>query len=173
MGNKKKPSAKSGKQIPQLGEQKNQSVPPLIVTSNSGEAFRAEMDKDWELLDPRFVNAAREQGVTVQEAKESATSVGISLAQMLGLDDTPMGPLARKYVKREPLVTPEEEKSLPTNMRQLHDWYKDHIKNKNCKEYITADVREEHHFKRYGIHIQLDELFQLFNGRELDKSIIG
>ena len=47
LGNtKKKPSAKSGKQIPQLGEQKNQSVPPLIVTSDSGEAFRAEMDKD-------------------------------------------------------------------------------------------------------------------------------
>ena len=91
---KKKPSAKSGKQIPQLGEQKNQSVPPLIVTSDGGEAFR-EMDKDWELLDPRYVNAAREQGVTVQEAKERAVAAGISLAQMLGLDDTPMDPLAQ------------------------------------------------------------------------------
>ena len=131
------------------------------------------MDKDWELLDPRYVNAAREQGVTVQEAKERAVAAGISLAQMLGLDDTPMGPLARLYVRRQPLVTPEEERSLPTNMRQLHAWYKDHIKNKDCKEFITADVREEHHFQKYGIHIQLSELFQLFNGRALDKSIIG
>ena len=45
----KKRSAKSGKQIAQLGQQKNQSVPPLIVTSDGGEAFRAEMDKDWEI----------------------------------------------------------------------------------------------------------------------------
>ena len=124
-------------------------------------------------MDPRYVNAAREQGVTVQEAKERAVAAGITLAQILGLDDTPMGPLERLYVRRQPLVTPEEERSLPTNMRQLHAWYKDHIKNKNCKEYITADVREEHHFKRYGIHIQLDELFQLFNARDLEKSIIG
>ena len=131
------------------------------------------MDKDWELLDPRFVNAARVQGVTVQEAKESVAAAGLTLAQMLGIDDTPVGPPARKYVRREPLVTHEEEKSLPTNMRQLHAWYKDHLKNKNGKEYITADVRVEHHFKSYGIHIQLPELFQLFNGRALDKSIIG
>jgi hypothetical protein len=36
-----------------------------------------------------------------------------------------------------------------------------------------ADVREEHHSKRYLIHIQLDELFHLFNQHELDKSIIA
>ena len=131
------------------------------------------MDKDWELLDPRFVNAARVQGVTVQEAKESAAAAGLTLAQMLVIDDMPMGAPARKYVRPEPLVTHEEENSLPTNMRQLHSWYKDHIKNKNCKEYITADDRAEHHFRRYGIHIQLPELFQLFNGRALDKSVIG
>jgi hypothetical protein len=43
----------------------------------------------------------------------------------------------------------------------------------NSKEYFLTDVREEHHFKRYSINIQLDELFQLFNQRDLNKSIIA
>ena len=63
------PSAKSGKQIHKLVEQKNQPLPPLIVTSNSDKAFRAKMDKDYELLKPRFVNAAKRLGVAVQVAK--------------------------------------------------------------------------------------------------------
>jgi hypothetical protein len=37
---KKKTSAKSRKQIPQLGEQKNQSPPPLIEESNIGKASK-------------------------------------------------------------------------------------------------------------------------------------
>jgi hypothetical protein len=44
---------------------------------------------------------------------------------------------------------------------------------KDFKRYIMADVREEHHFKRNLIHIQLDELFQLFNQCDLNKSIIA
>ena len=80
--------------------------------------------------------------------------------------------IARQYVKREPLVSHEEEASLSTNMRHLHDWYKGHTKKKDMKDFFSTNVREEH-FKRYSIHIQLEELFQLFNQRELDKSIIG
>jgi hypothetical protein len=40
------------------------------------------------------------------------------------------------------------------------------------KYFFTVDVREEHHFKRYLIHIELDKLFQILNQRDLDKSII-
>jgi hypothetical protein len=47
-----------------------------------------------------------------------------------------------------------------------------HIEKRDFKRYIIVDVREEYYFKRYLIHIQLDELFQLFNQRDLDKSII-
>ena len=42
----KKRSAKSGKQIAQLGQQTNQLVPPLIVCSDIDKDFRADMDKD-------------------------------------------------------------------------------------------------------------------------------
>jgi hypothetical protein len=54
LAKKAKGSAKSRKQIPQLGEQKNQSVPPLIVAPppDIHMTFRAEMDMDCELLDP-------------------------------------------------------------------------------------------------------------------------
>ena len=165
---KKKTSAKRGKKIPQLGEQKNQSVPPLIVTSDIDKAIRG--DKDY---DPRIINAARELNMSVSEANERAAAMGLSVAELLGIEEVPMGEIVRQYVKREPLVSREEEASLSTNMRHLHDWYKGHTKKKNMKDYFSADVREEHHFKRYSIHIQLDELFQLFNQRALDKSIIG
>jgi hypothetical protein len=49
-----KKAKRSGKQIPQLGEQKNQSVPPLIVAPppDIHTAFRADLDMDHELLDP-------------------------------------------------------------------------------------------------------------------------
>ncbi len=114
---KKKTSAKSGKQIPQLGEQKNQSVPPLIVSSDIEKAFRAH-DKDY---DPRIINAARELNISVSEAKERAAAMGMSVAELLGFEEAPMGEIVRQYVKREPLVSREEEASLSTNMRHLHD----------------------------------------------------
>ena len=169
----KKTSAKSGKQIPQLGEQKNQSVPPLIVSSDIDKEFRADMDKDFQLLDPRAINAARELGMTVAQAKENADVMGMSLGQMFGYEEVPMCEMARKYVKGQPLVSREEETQLSTNMRNLHEWYMMQTKKKHSKEWFSVDVREEHHFKPYLIHIQMNELFQLYNQRALDKSMIG
>jgi hypothetical protein len=52
-------------------------------------------------------------------------------------------------------------------------WYKAHTDKRDFKRFITLDVREEHYFKRCLIHIPLDELFQIFNQRELDKFIIS
>jgi hypothetical protein len=110
--------------------------------------------------------------MTVMKAKETVTRLNISLLAMLGLEEAPVGQIVEKYVIRGPLINPEEEDDLSTNMRNLLGWYKMHIK-KDFKRYIMADVREEHYFKRYLIHIQLDELFQLFHQCELDKSIIA
>jgi hypothetical protein len=52
---KKKTSAKSGKRIPQLGEQKNESVSPLIVGSDIDKAFQTNMDMEYDLLDPIII----------------------------------------------------------------------------------------------------------------------
>jgi hypothetical protein len=75
LAKKAKRSAKSRKQFPQLREQKNQSVPPLIITPPPPDihmVFIAEMDQDRELLDPRVIAAAATLGMTVMKAKETA-----------------------------------------------------------------------------------------------------
>ncbi|XP_051184074.2 uncharacterized protein [Lolium perenne] len=77
------------------------------------------------------------------------------------------------YVKNGPLVEPAQEGDLPRQMLGLLNWYKGYIKHKNAKDYIYAEVRYEHHFKHYWVQIPLSELFQLFNLRDLDKSIIS
>ena len=131
------------------------------------------MDKDFELLDPRAINAARELGITVAEAKENATAIGLSLGQMLGYEEAPKAEIARKYAKGQPLVSREDEARLSSHMRSLHEWYMRGAQKKHPREWLSADVREEHHFKNYSIHIQMSELFQLYNQDALDKSILG
>jgi hypothetical protein len=114
---------------------------------------------DHELLDPRVIGAAAALGMTVMKAKETAVGLNISLLALLGLEEAPVGQIVEKYVMRGPLIKPEEEGGLSTNMQNLLGWYKAHIEKKDFKRYIMADVREEHYFKSYLIHIQLDELF--------------
>ena len=153
-------SKKSGKQVAQLGEQSKQSIAPLIV-----EAFCPDA--------PEIIQVAAAQGLTVTSAREQAANLGITLRELLGLDEAPVKEVVITYVKNGPLVEPAEEKDLPPQMKGLLKWYKGYIKNKNAKEYIYAEVRYEHHFKHYYVQIHLSELFQLFNLRELDKSIIS
>ena len=47
------------------------------MSSDIDKDFRADMDKDMQLLDPRAIAAAREMGITVAHAKENATAPGI------------------------------------------------------------------------------------------------
>ena len=57
-------------------------------------------------------------------------------------------------------------------MWKLHKWYLD-----ACKEgqiMITVGIKDEHYFHDdTEIHIDFEELFQLFNQDALDKSIIS
>lgn len=174
LSEEKNRNAKAGKQIAQLGQQKNQSVPPLIVRSDIDKDFHADMDRDLELLDPRAISAAALQGITVSQAREKAAGFGMSLGQLLGYEASPMLQVAWKYVKGKPMLEHSTElEQLSTHMRNLHDWYMTHTSKKDAKEYIAVPVKEEHYFKSYTIHVQLNELFQLYNMRALDKSIIS
>jgi hypothetical protein len=125
------------------------------------------------LLDPRVVEATKLLGVTVTEAKESAAALNISLMAMLGLEEVPVGEIVERFVMGGPLIKPEEERGLSTNKQNLLGWYKAHIQKKDFKRFILLDVREEHYFKRYLLHIPLDELFHIFNQCNLDKSTIS
>jgi hypothetical protein len=131
------------------------------------------MDKDFELMDPAIIAAAAAQGMTVTGAREKAAEIGMTLRAVLGLEEAPMSAVVITYVPNGPLVEPAQEESLPAQMQNLLRWYKGFIKNKADKEYIYAEVRHEHHFKHYYVQVHMSELFQLFNLRELDKSILS
>ncbi|XP_071685150.1 uncharacterized protein [Lolium perenne] len=149
-----------GKEVAQLGEQSKQSIAPLIVQAAGPDA-------------PDIIAAAAAHGLTVTSAREQAADLGITLRALLGLDEAPMKDVVFTYVKNGPLVEPAQEEDLPRQMKGLLNWYKGYIKHKNAKDYIYAEVRYEHHFKHYYVQIHLSELFQLFNLRDLDKSIIS
>nr|XP_051190047.1 uncharacterized protein LOC127303345 [Lolium perenne] len=153
-------SKKEGKQVAQLGAQSKQSIAPLIVKAAGPD-------------DPEIIAAAARQGLTVASAIEQAANLGLTLRAVLGLDEATMKDVVITYVSNGPLVEPAQEKDLPPQMTGLLNWYKAYIKLKNAKDYIYAEVRPEHHFKHYYVQIHRSELFQLFNLRELDKSIIS
>jgi hypothetical protein len=129
---------------------------------------------DRELLDPKVVGAAKLLGITIMQDKETAAGLNMPLLALLGLEEVPVGEIVERYVMGGgALIKPEEVCGLSTKMRNLLGWYKAQIEKKDFKHFITADVREEHYFKRYLIHIPLDKLFQLFNQCDLDKSIMS
>ena len=124
-------SQKKGKQVPQLGEQDAQSVPPLKVFDDKA-------------------------------AQDSQQHIGSTT-------DYPISDLAYQYVAGGNLV--ENVKSLTTKMRQLHTWYKKESKKGTIS--IMVAVKEEHYFQEYAVSVDFTELFQLYNLRTLDKSIIS
>jgi hypothetical protein len=143
-------SNKSGKIVPQLGEQAVQSIPPLKVSTT---------DK------PVITDAAR------QMAREA----GVTAEQLLGIEDLPTNidekELAWKYVPGNPLVRPEEVELLSTQMRRLHDWYLREIKA--GRESLMVKVKPEHYFHGKDVWIEFPEIFQLFNQDALDKSLVS
>ena len=60
---------------------------------------------------------------------------------------------------------------LPTQMRRLHDWYRDYTQL--GREAITAKVTEEHYIGKDAIPIYLQEIFQLYQLDALDLSIVS
>ena len=83
--------------------------------------------------------------------------------------DYPMATIAYEFVLGKDLV--ENVRSLPTNMRNLHNWYKN--VSKTGIQSIMVGVKEEHYFQEYAVNAEFADLFQLYNIRALDKSIIS
>src|SRR4051812_12385965 len=83
--------------------------------------------------------------------------------------DYPLADVAYYFVQGKDLV--ENLTKLPTSMRHLHTWYKNATKRGiDC---IMVRVKEEHYFQEYSVSVDFNELFQLYNLRALDKSIIS
>lgn len=153
----------SEKSVAQLGEQKNQSCPPLKVYSDAEVRSRraaAEQRYDPE-TDPELVELYG----------EAAAAQGMSIRRYLNHINE-FADIAYKYRHGHPLVKPELVKELPTKMRRLHIWYmRQSAANEN---WINIAHRNEH----YGhgddvVMIEFDELFQLYQQDALDKSIMS
>ena len=134
--------------VSQLGMQAGQSVAPLRVYASGAQT---EIGKQ-----------AQEIGISVSALRtlQSGGTIGF-------------GELARQYVRGQPLIDSSHLRLLPARMHQLHDWYMSYTAN-NDGDYIYAKIQKSH----YGpgddeLHIELPELFQLFNFDALDKSIVS
>src|SRR6266566_70399 len=112
-------SSKCGKTVPQFGEQAVQSITPLKVT-----------DK-----------------VVITDAdRENARQLGITVEQLLEIEEfPPTDPkeLEWAYVPGNPLVSPEDEKLLSTQMHNLHDWYMREVKS--GRHSLMVKVKREHY----------------------------
>ncbi|XP_071677519.1 uncharacterized protein [Lolium perenne] len=142
------------KEVPQLGEQAKQSIPPLKV-SDVPSVYQEHGDFD------------------LEAAAALAAQVGCTVEELLSAHDAvlPIADIAPKFVYGADLVSKERLHKLPTHMRNLHQWYID-----ACKEntsYIVADIPEDYYFRKEEIHIEMNELWQLFNLDALDKSLMS
>ena len=142
------------KEVPQLGEQAKQSIPPLKVL-DVPSVYQEHGDFD------------------LEAAAALAAQVGCTVEELLSARDAvlPIADIAPKFVYGADLVSKERLHKLPTHMRNLHQWYLD-----ACKEntsYIVADIPEDYYFRKEEIHIEMNELWQLFNLDALDKSLMS
>ena len=105
-------------------------------------------------------------------AKKWAAEWGISVEDILASQDDrlPKAVVAPKpqFVMGAPLVSKDD---LPTNMRYLHTWYLS--ESKNGRTMIVLSVPREYYGRPEEIHIDFDELFQMYNGDALDKSLMS
>jgi hypothetical protein len=58
-----------------------------------------------------------------------------------------------------------------TQMRKLHEWYM--VVAKSEQEMFIMKVTDEHYLGEDEIHINFEELFQLYNQDALDKSLVS
>jgi hypothetical protein len=83
----------------------------------------------------------------------------------------PTTPLAWKYEKGKSLVSPGKERSLPSQMQRLHEWYMKVAKGE--REILLLKISKEHFLGEDLIHVEFEELFLLFNQDALDKSLVS
>jgi hypothetical protein len=95
----------------------------------------------------------------------------MSVEALLNENACPKAEVAWKYVVGEPLVRPERIPHLPTQLRNLHDWYMRVAKE--GRRMLLLKYSKEHYFREGELIIEFDELFQLFNQDALDKTIVS
>jgi hypothetical protein len=143
-------SARGKRDVAHLRESAKQSVSPLKVFASDAGGSVAQPGQD--------------------HAYDFAAEAGLTLSQLMS-GDIPTAPLAWKYEKGKSLVPPRKERTLPSQMRRLHNWYMKVAKGE--REILLLKISKEHFLGEDLIHIEFVELFQLFNQDALDKSLVS
>ena len=112
-------------------------------------------------------------GFDMEEAASLAAACKVTVEELLLAADAalPIADIAPKFVYGADLVSKERLHQLPTHMRNLHQWYLDVCKEN--KKFIVTNIPEEYYFRREELHIEISELWQLFNLDSLDKSLMS
>ena len=137
---------KQGKStVPQLGQQPNQTLEPLMVQSTQEEAMA-----------------------------DFVTGSTLTKGQIQGTEEIPVheGAQRKKFVIGEPLIWPQLVPLLPTKMWRLHEWY---MKMSNDETIMFAiQIKDEHYFRGADdIWIEFISLYELYNQDAIDKSLIS
>jgi hypothetical protein len=115
------------------------------------------------------------QGQDLEIAEKWAAEWGMSVEDVLASQDErfPKAVVVPKpkFIMGVPLVSKEKLEDLPINMRYLHTWYLNEAKN--GRTMIVARVPREYYGRPKDIHIDFDELFQMYNCDTLDKSLMS
>nr|ACS88374.1 transposon protein [Coix lacryma-jobi] len=159
----KKTKKRAGKGVPQLGEQKQQSVPDLVVGNEYGTNMdiiqRAYGDVDPEQLLKFF----EETGLNVENILGEA-----------GIISAPeVDKWQRAYVYGQSLYNPAALRDLGTQMHLLNQWYLTTCGRKT-DDYICVRIRDHDYFRGDDIiYVQFNELHQLCHMDALDKSLVS
>ena len=116
-----------------------------------------------------------QQDIDMEQARKLAADMGVTVEQLLGPqdDNLPKAVPVRLYAVGQPLVTRDESVELPTNMRNLHNWYMNEIMLIPERKWILLDVAHEYYYKEDKIHIEFSELYQLFHFDAIDKTLMS
>jgi hypothetical protein len=123
------------------------------------------------LISPLKVFATDAGGSVAQPSHyDFATEAGLTLSQLM-TGDIPMAPIAWQYEKGKSLVPPRMERTLPSRMQRLHEWYMHAAKG--AREFVLMKITKDHFLGDDLVHIEFDKFFQLFNQDALDKSLVS
>ena len=155
-GGKRVKVAKKKRDVPQLGEQSKKTISPLKV----GPSRRAENT----LTD------------TQKYQLQFAAEVGMTLIELDPRSNAPLpagtATVAFQYVSGGPMVPPGVAEDLPTRLRSLNNWYEKAAKRRQIQFYFCPG---KDHFlgQDHAIPIEFRELFQFFNLRDIDVTIVS
>ena len=105
-----------------------------------------------------------------ETARILAEQCGMPIHEILH-GEMPKVEVAPKFVHGEPLFSSERLWDMPTQMRRFHEWYMK--ASKEHRNWLILKVRKSHYFIEDEVPIEFTEFFQLFNLKELDKSILS